>query len=319
MTKMLTLTRVAPLLFAASLSACSSSDETPASEAPQAQGVARQSLTGDPMRGGRLYDRFYRESPSSFVPDNSATPGLADGEGGPNGNGTLLDGDGNLVTNDLDHAFRLKNFYGWDLRGTAGVYGPEYQDKDYVLPFNLIEDPMDRLDVAQLLVNGATGAPAFGAAMPARDLADLVEFVMAVREHRMPQPADIWSLDESAPKGYVLRAGANIDAGHDAIAANCSDSDCHGADGTERLFDDEEFSLGTLSRASAYEAWLKIAVGNPDSSMGSQLPPDQFWKGQSQFVLDVLAALCDTARYPAGAATEPDVAAGDPRCGSYLR
>lgn len=313
------LPKVPLLLFVAAPVACSSSDEAPAGDTPLAEEVAFRSVNGDTMRGGRLYDRFYGESPGAFSPDDDATPGVADGEGGPYGNGTLVDGDGFLVTNDLGHDFRVKNFFGWDLRGAEGVYGPTYQDKDYVLPYNLIHDSMDRLDVAELFVNGSSGAPAFGAAMSERDLADLVEFVMAVREHRLPQPSDIWALDESAPNAYVLHSGANVAAGHEAISASCSNSDCHGSDGTEILFDDGEYSLGTLSRAKGYEAWLKIVVGHPDSSMGSQLPSDQFWKGQSQLVLDVLAALCDTTRYPAGAATESDVAAGDPRCGTYLR
>jgi len=35
--------------------------------------------------------------------------------------------------------------------------------------------------------------------------------------------------------------------------------------------------------------------------------------------LDIIAALCDPGAIPAGGATEPDVSAGDPRCGQYLR
>lgn len=287
---------------------------------PLAERVMVSSRNADPTRGGRLYDRFYRENPNTgFSPDSADTTGVADGTGGPSQNGTLLDGTGVVVTNDLDHGFRLKNFYGWDMRGTAGVYGPEYQNKAYVLPYNLVDDPMTRQTVTQLLVDGAPGVPAFGGAIPETDLADLVDFVMAVRDHRLPQPGDIWDLNANSPKGYVLRPSGNVAAGQQAIEGSCANSNCHGSDGTSLLFDDGEFSLGSLSRASAYEVWLKIVAGNPGTAMGSQVQLNRPWQEQSQMVLDVLTALCDTTTYPAGAATEPDVLPGDVRCGDYLQ
>lgn len=296
------------LLLSASLSvACSGDDNDDAPEgnlSPLATRVAELSLQGNAERGGRLYDRFYRENPNTgFSPDSD----------------TLLDGEGNVVNNDTGHGFRLKNFYGWDMRGAEGVYGPAYQNKDYVLAYNLVDDPMDRDSVVKLLVEGGAGAPAFGGTIPEADLGDLVEFVMSVREHRLPQPADIWRLDATAPKGYVLRGGADLTAGHQKVDNSCSSGECHGSDGTALLFDDGEFSLGTLSRASAYEVWLKILNGNPGTDMRGQIPGDLSWEEQSQMVLNVLAALCDTLAYPAGAATETDVSVGDPRCGAYLR
>ena len=153
--------------------------------------------------------------------------------------------------------------------------------------------------------------------MPAQDLSDVVAFVMAVREHELPQPADIWELDADAPKGYVLESGARVEAGRAAINASCSG--CHGADGTRILFDEGEFSLGSLARSSAYEVWFKIVAGNPGTPMGSQIPSSEPWAEQSQMVLDVLAALCDRTTFPLGNATEADVQAADPRCGQYLR
>jgi len=279
--------------------------------------VAEYSLDGDALRGGRLYDKFYSENlDTGFEPDDPATPAL-DGEGGPAGNGALRDGRGATLDNALDHGYRVKSFFGWDLRGADGVYGPEYQGKAYVAPNNLLEDALSREQVARLLVDGAAGVPAYGQVMSDDDLGDLVAFVMAVREHELPWPTDIWDLDPDAPKGYVLKSGGNVTAGRAAIRSSCGN--CHGADGTNLLFDDGEFSLGTLARSGGYEVWFKIVVGNPGSPMGSQVPLDQPWSTQAQVVLDVLAALCDRSAFPAGAATEPDVALNDPRCGSYLR
>jgi len=284
-----------------------------------AQDVSEASENGDALRGGRVYDRFYGENTSlGFSPD-AADTAARDGSGGPNDDGTLPDGDGRVVDNSSGHGYRMKNFFGWDLRGADGVYGPDYQDQSYVMPINLIEDSMSRLELASLFVDGASGVPAWGEVVPEQDLADLVAFVMAVRQHDLPQPGDIWELDAEAPSGYVLKPGARIAQGHTAIAAQCGNSACHGADGTNILFDDGEFSLGSMARASAYEAWLKIVAGNPGSPMRSQLPATGTGNVKAQFVLDVLAALCDQTAYPLGVASEADVPANDPRCGSYMR
>lgn len=283
-----------------------------------AQAVAEDSASANPLRGGRLYDNFYTENPANdFTPDDPDTAAIADGEGGPLGNGTLRDGDGLILDNALDHGYRLKNFFGWDMRGADGIYGPAYQDKAYVGPYNLIGDALSLEQVARLLVDGGRGVPAYGEVMPQQDLSDLVAFVMAVREHELPQPGDIWELEPGAPKGYVLRSGARVEAGRAAISGSCSG--CHGADGTSLLFDDGEFSLGSLARGSAYEVWFKIVAGNPGTPMGSQIPSSEPWAEQSQMVLDVLAALCDRRAFPLGDATEADVDAADPRCGEYLR
>jgi hypothetical protein len=284
-----------------------------------ARAVSEASEDGDALRGGRVYDRFYGENPGvGFSPDAPDTT-ARDGDGGPNDDGTLLDGDGRVVDNQSGHGYRMKNFFGWDLRGADGIYGPDYQDEPYVMPINLIEDSFTRLELASLFVDGESGVPAWGEVMPEQDLADLVAFVMAVRERDLPQPGDIWELDEAAPSGYVLKPGARISQGHTAIAAQCGNSACHGADGTNILFDDGEFSLGSMARASAYEAWLKIVAGNPGSPMRSQLPATGTGTVKAQFVLDVLAALCDQTAYPLGEASEADVPANDPRCGSYMR
>jgi hypothetical protein len=271
------------------------------------------------MRGGRIYDRFYGENAGlGFTPDAADTT-AADGVGGPAGNGTLPDGQGRVLANQGGHGYRMKNFFGWDLRGADGIYGREYHDEPYVVPINLIDDPLSRLQLATLFTDGTAVTPAWGELLPARDLADLVSFVMAVRSRALPQPSDIWQLDADAPEGYVLRPGANVAAGDAAIAAQCGNSACHGADGTARLFDDGEYSLGSFARQNAYEAWFKIVAGSVGSPMMTQLSSELTAPARAQFVLDVLAALCDQSAYPLGAASEEDVPGDDPRCGSYMR
>lgn len=284
-----------------------------------AREVSEASLMASALRGGRLYDRFYGENAElGFTPD-SADTAAADGKGGPDGNGTLPDGEGRVLDNQSGHGYRMKNFFGWDLRGAEGIYGQQYHDEPYVVSVNLIDDPLSRLELAALFTDGAANLPAWGKLLPVRDLADLVSFVMAVRARALPQPGDIWELDPDAPEGYVLRPGANVAAGDAAIAVQCGNSACHGADGTARLFDDGEYSLGSYARQNAYEAWFKIVVGNVGSPMQSQLSANLSAPERAQFVLNVLAALCDQRKYPLGAASEEDVPGGDLRCGSYLR
>jgi hypothetical protein len=312
--------RLAPLALC--LLACSGTitgTEQNAGASRLAQDVAAGSVQADALRGGRLYDRFYGENTTlGFTPDDAATAAV-DGAGGPRGNGTLPDAAGRVLDNRSGHGYRMKNFFGWDLRGAEGIYGPDYHDEDYVMPHNLIDDPLSRQELASLFVDGDDGIPAWGEIMPAQDLEDLVAFVMAVRERRLPRPSDIWQLDRAAPESYVLKPGARIEAGHSAIAATCGNAACHGSDGTSRLFDDGEYSLGSYARQNAYEAWFKIVAGNVGTPMRSQLPANSTPGEQAQFVLDVLAALCDQSAYPLGDASEDDVPRNDPRCGSYMR
>ncbi len=82
---------------------------------------------------------------------------------------------------------------------------------------------------------------------------------------------------------------------------------------------DDTESIGTLSRSSGYEIWLKIANGHPGSPMKSQLlASDGDGPERGKVVLDILAALCDRQAFPK-LANGSDVSDGDARCGSYLR
>lgn len=262
--------------------------------------------------GGRLFDKWFAEGPltGTFAPDAAATPGVPDGMGGPNMNGTLNSALGTPILNDAGHDYRLKNFFGWDLRGSEGVYGPMYQNKAYVVGVNLLTTP---LDVSMLLTAGSTDVPAYGPVLGADNIAKIVDLVNKMRAGTVPKAADIWDLSTTAPNKYTLRAGANPAHGKELIGGTCADLTCHGVDGTKVLFDDGEYSLGTLSRAAGYEVWIKILSGQPGS-----LPAMTRQASTAQDILDILAALCDRTAFPQGTATVPDVQPGDPRCGPYL-
>lgn len=290
-------------------------DAEDASAAPRAVLVTTPApRVPDDARGGRLYDDWRKEKglTESFVPDSSRTAAL-DGKGGPNGNGTLNDGRGRPVPN-TGHDYRLKNLFGWDLRGAEGIYGAAFQRKPFVLAHNLLTDARSADELEAWLARGDDTMPGFGRVLSEEDLDDLVAYLVKTRQGQLARPAAIFTLDARAPKNYRLAAGGDPARGRERYAISCAD--CHGDDGRNVPIDDTE-SLGTISRSSAYEVWFKMLNGQPGTDMRRQIL-EPSGPEQEQTILDVLAALCDRKAFPplAGAG---DVRAKDPRCGDYLR
>jgi hypothetical protein len=270
----------------------------------------------DDARGGRLYDNWRAEKAlsGSFTPDSAKTPEV-DGKGGPNGNGTLNDGAGKPLAN-TGHDYRLKNLFGWDLRGAEGVYGPGYQKKSYVLNRNLLSDTRSPEEILRWLTHGDAETPAYGQVLDSRDLADLTAFVVKTRDGALARPEQVYRLDSDAPKNYVLLAGADLARGRERFAATCAQ--CHGKDGRDLPIDGSE-SVGAISRSSGYEIWFKIQNGHPASTMDRQVA-EASGADNGRAVLDILAALCDRSAFPPLAGHEAaDVPNGDLRCGEYLK
>lgn len=304
-------------LFA--LAACSGARPPTDTQATHTEGAETSPPARDDARGGRLFDSWRAEltpERANFDPDAKNTPGVADGRGGPRGDGTLLLGSGEVLLNDGGHNYRLKNLFGWDLRGAEGVYGPAHMNKSYVRSSSLLSWPGDIATVAARLAAGDDETPAFAPVLPPDALDDLAAFIVGVRDGALPHPDAIFSLASPDAGHYALREGGDPDRGHAIFADRCAS--CHGADGTEFLFDDGAFALGPHARQKAYEDWLKILNGQPGSSMGRMIEGAD-GPALAQTILDLLAALCDRERYPSGAGTAADVADGDPRCGAYLR
>lgn len=318
----LSLTRSLSALALLCVNACSGSSAPPAaapsnaSTAPTegAAATAAAPAVPDDARGGRLYDNWISEKGLGeiFQPDSAKTPEL-DGSGGPNGNGTLNDAEGKPVPN-TGHDYRLKNLFGWDLRGAEGIYGADYQKKAYVLPHNLLTDTRSAADLRQWLEKGGAGLPAFGSVLDDRDLDDLVAFLIKTRNRELLTPDAVFQLDKDAPKGFKLLPGGDAARGKQRFAESCAM--CHGADGRKLPIDEVE-SVGTLARTSGYEIWFKIAHGQPGTEMHRQLS-ETGGAAQAQAVLDLFAALCDRTAFPA-LPNGKDVPDADPRCGAYLR
>jgi len=265
-------------------------------------------------RGGRLFDKWWVEGKVEFSPDDSSTD-APDGKGGPFGDGTLPGADGKPLSNP-GHDYRIKNLFGWDLRGAEGIYGPKYQDKSYVLKTNLLTDDADRGAWIGRFTNGHGELPAYGKVLSSEQIGLIVDFILAVRDGSLAAPQGVFELSESAPKNYVLLAGGDAKRGQELIETQCSG--CHGADGTSFLIDGK-YSMGMYGRAKGYETWIKVLNGQPGTKMGPQLTAHAGFEAQSLALKDVLAALCDRSVYPKGEAKGDDVPDGDPRCGAYLK
>jgi hypothetical protein len=268
--------------------------------------------------GGRLFDMWYDEIDTDFVPDNPQTA-VADGNGGPNNDGTLNDVAGLPILN-TGHSYRLKNLFGWDMRGDAGIYGHVYQAKVFVLPSGPLSSQqadISRAEWIQRIAGGAGGLPAYSDVLTALQIEALVDYMLAVRDRQLPHPDDLYTLSSDSPKGFILAPGGDAASGHKFYQAQCAE--CHGDDATEILFDNGEQTLGMHARYYGYAIAMITLVGEPGSDMGPQLDFDMSAAEQTTALLNLLAALCDRTRYPRGNASDPDVPNDDPRCGEYLR
>ncbi len=268
--------------------------------------------------GGRVYDKFYVVTAhQSFVPDKKNTKGVADGTGGPSGDGSAVGSDGKVLLNDGGHGFRLKNFFGWDLKGRAGIYGPDYKNKKSARSENLMSDARTEAELLRWLQEGsADGLPAYKHMLKADHLRAAVGFIVAMRDGKLPRADDIWQLAKGSPGNYKLREGADVNAGKGHFEKKCSG--CHGANGTRIALHGGAQSLGAMARGAAYEAWFKILAGHPGTKMRTQVPAGLDRKQAAKFILDTLAALCDRTAFPRLEGGK-DVKDGDPRCGAYLK
>ena len=262
----------------------------------------------DTALGGQIYDKWFKVEgyTGGFSPDAKTTEAI-DGVAGPNDDGTLNNRDGQPVAN-TGHDYRLKNLFGWDLRGTEGVYGPDYQNKSYVRATNLLTDTRTPAELVAWFTRGGDTLPAFGEVLSPTQIEALVGFVVAVRDGTLPRPEQVFTLSSEAPKNYTLVEGADATAGAASFGQRCSG--CHG-DAGENILIDGDYTVGAFGRMKAYEGWLKVLNGHPGSPMARQ-------SDDAQEILNIFAALCDRTAFPPHDA-EHEVADGDLRCGAYLK
>ncbi|MEQ8461891.1 MAG: c-type cytochrome [Sandaracinaceae bacterium] len=266
-------------------------------EAPAPAVAERPSTAVDDGRGGRLFDDWRHGAD-----EDAAGRTLTFGDGRP------LPAEG--------HDNRLKNLFGWDLRGRAGIYGPDHMNREFVLDANLLATTGSASELADRLERGDAALPAFGSVLDREALESVARFVVGVRDRALPHPDDLFTLTTPEAGHYALLPGGDAERGAALYAERCAS--CHGADGTGMLFGGGAYSLGSHARQKAYEDWLKILNGQPGSPMSRQVRGPT-GPEMTQEILDLFAALCDRSRFPLGPASGPDVEDGDARCGAYLR
>lgn len=302
---MLTKLRFLPVACAMGVFACSSSPSSAPTPTPPTPATDASAPEGaDDARGGRLYDKWFKESASGFEPGKS---------GGARNDGTLINAAGDVV-DPSGHSYRLKNLFGWDMRGAEGIYGPAYQNKPYVLSKNLLAQTQSEEELVAWLRAGDEELPALAEVLDDAALRDLASFIAKTQRGELPGPDKFFTLSADAPKNYVLVTGGDADAGKPAYAESCAH--CHGDDGTSIPID-ETLSLGAFMRTKAYEGWFKVINGHPGTAMGREIDFASADEAAAT-TLAIIAALCDRGTYPA-LAGQSDVADGDVRCGDYLR
>jgi len=303
---MLTKLRFIAAVCTLGMLACSSApSSSPTPPSPDAAG--RKSPTSsapDDARGGRLYDKWSSETATDLDPGKA---------GGARGDGTLLNTAGDVV-DPSGHGYRLKNLFGWDMRGAEGIYGPAYQNKPYVLSTNLLAQTQSEDELIAWLRAGDEGLPALAEVLDDAALRDLAAFIAKTQRGDLPGPDKFFTLSADAPKNYVLVPGGDAAAGKPVYANSCAG--CHGADGTSIVIDDT-LSLGAFMRTKAYEGWFKVVHGHPGSPMGREIEFSSADEA-AEITLGIIAALCDREAYPP-LAGQSDVADGDVRCGAYLQ
>ena len=197
---------------------------------------------GDPLRGGRLYDRWWTVN-GAEVPagDHPLYPEVAETSGST--------------------TFRCKECHGWDYKGADGVYatGPHFTGIDGILG----STRMPFLEIFDMIKNppgdGTEGTSVNGhgfgnSGVSDADLWDLVQFLMAelVDTDDFIDPQRKFNGDAAQGELNYLTGGCG---------------DCHGPDGTWINFasPEEPEWLGTIAVVNPWELMHKIRFGQPEA------------------------------------------------------
>ncbi|MEW5986711.1 MAG: cytochrome c, partial [Chloroflexota bacterium] len=229
-------------LLILAVSGCSSAapTATPTEAPPTAEVVA---LTGDPVRGGLLYDKWWE------VTETDA----------PTGDHPLWATQTTNTRSGLD-TWRCKECHGWDYQGAEGVYGSGSHFTGFVGVYtSRTKSPAEILAA----MKGSTNPDHdFSTVMAEQDLVDLTLFIaQAVIDDSQLINADKSSVGDAA-QGQPL---------FEEVCAKC-----HGPAGNAINFgglDEPEF-LGHLAPDNPWEFIHKVRFGQPGWPMPSAIAND---------------------------------------------
>jgi len=198
---------------------------------------------GDPIRGGRMWDRWW----------------IITGDAPPKGNHPLYPATG---TRSGPDTFRCNECHGWDYKGAAGAYqdGSHSTGVPGVLGSSRSGD-----ELFELLKRGDVpqGHGYGGYGMTDRDIRDLVAFLQTelIDVDAWIDPTGAFTGDAARGEQYFTRGSG--------VAMQCLV--CHGPEGNWRNFGtaDSPKWIGTIADENPWELLHKIRFGQPGSIMPS--------------------------------------------------
>ncbi|MFQ5398845.1 MAG: c-type cytochrome [Anaerolineae bacterium] len=226
--------------------------EQPAAEEPAAEEPAVEEpvveLFGDPLRGGRLYDKWWKVT----------------GADAPEADHPLWVTQTNNTRSGKD-TWRCKECHGWDYKGVDGAYGSGSHMTGFTGIIQLAgTDPNEILAMLQ----GSTNPDHdFSPYMDEQALTDLALFISE-------ELADmsVYTNDDKTPTSSDVALGEDL-------FQDCAD--CHGPEGLARNFHKtvtEPEYIGGLSAGNPWEFMHKVRVGQPGTDMMSAV--DAGWSDE---------------------------------------
>ena len=208
--------------------------EPPPTEPPPTEAT----LTGSVSRGGRLYDKWWKEA------------GLDE----PSGDNPVWARQDSNTRSD-GATWRCKECHGWDYKGADGAYGSGSHFTGFPGVLGAQSKSAEEL-LAQL--TGQVDADHDFSALSEADLTDLVSFLQGGLE-------DVSPYIDAESKAAV---GGDAASGEGLFASTCAA--CHGADGRTLNFgsEDEPEYVGTVAADNPWEFIHKVRAGQP----GTQMP-----------------------------------------------
>jgi len=187
------------------------------------------------MQGGVLYDKWWKvlgmEEP---VEDNPMWARQATNE------------------RSGDDTWRCKECHGWDYQGADGAYG----SGSHFTGFGGVFGSSLSVEALVAQIGGQTDPEHDFSVMGDQAMADLAAFIIGALEDYGPFVGD--------DKAVV---GGDLDDGGTLFAATCAA--CHGADGTQINFGDEDepVFLATVALDNPWEFMHKVRFGQPGTGM----------------------------------------------------
>ena len=210
---------------------------TPTAEIP----TPAPELSGDPVRGGQLYDAWWAVT----------------GADKPTSDQPLWSTQSTNARTGAD-TWRCKECHGWDFKGVDGAYGSGSHATGFPGVFQVSGQPP--VDILGSLTGGTNPDHDFSSVMDEQALTDLALFLARAQI----DTAELINADKTP-------AGGSIDAGKALYEGTCAA--CHGPQGTALNFGDaaEPEYVGTIAADNPWEFFHKVRFGQPGAAMPSAI------------------------------------------------